>query len=347
MGDMGLTIQGVSSDDEDEVPANQRDSFMLSQSGTFNLADFKMNKSGMSERSAPTPQPAPGGHQTVIDVATIEELELMEDLGAGASGTVKKAKHKPSGVLLAVKQIQILEKAKRDQMVAELRIMRTHDCPWLVTLYNAFYEDAAVSMVLEYMDHGSLADVVAKHPKGLTDERKLAMMTAQMLNGLNYLHRQHHQVHRDLKPANVLMNSRGQVKISDFGISSQLDSTNGMCSTFVGTTCYMAPERLSGGKYSYGADIWSLGLIVLELMLGKYPYPSVDNYFKLLSNIMDKEPPGVPEGVFSDELAEFVHICLDKNSNRPGASDLLKHPWLRKHPSDDMLLSASLEKMSL
>ena len=102
MGDMGLTIQGGSSDDDDdEVPAcvvaslrpnerarahrmgwcanrNQRDSFMLSQSGTFNLADFKMNKSGMSERSAPTPQPAPGGHQVVIDVATIEELELME-----------------------------------------------------------------------------------------------------------------------------------------------------------------------------------------------------------------------------------------------------------------------------
>jgi len=322
---------------------------MLSQSGTFNLADFKMNKAGMSERSAPTPQPAPEGHHVVVDVENLDQLDMMEDLGAGASGTVKKAKHKPTGQLVAVKQIQILEKTKRDQMVAELRIMRTHECPWLVSLYNAFYEDATVYMVLEFMDGGSLADVIAKNgPDGLADERKLAMMAMQMLNGLNYLHRQHHQVHRDLKPANVMINTRGQVKISDFGISSQLDSTNGMCSTFVGTTCYMAPERLSGGQYSYSADIWSFGLIMLELLLGQYPYPAADNYFKLLSQIMDADPPSVPEGVYSDELAEFVGICLEKNeTKRPSANDLLKHHWVRKHPTDDMLLSASLEKMSL
>merc|ERR1712194_831092 len=166
-----------------------------------------------------------------------------------------------------------------------------------------------VSMVLEFMDGGSLADVITKQgPQTEGNERKLALIAMQMLNGLNYLHRQHHQVHRDLKPANVLINSRGQVKIADFGISSQLDSTNGMCSTFVGTTCYMAPERL----------------------------------------IMDEEAPSVPESTFSNELAEFVSLCLNKNEiKRPSANDLLKHHWLRKHPTDDMLLSASLEKMML
>jgi len=321
---------------------------MLSQSGTFNLADFKLNKSGMSAKSAPTPQPA-GSVQTVIDVQSLEELKMGDDLGAGASGTVKKATHMPSGHFVAVKQIQILEKAKRDQMVVELRIMRTHECPWLVTLHNAFYEDAAVSMVLEFMDGGSLADVITKQgPQTEGSERKLALIAMQMLNGLNYLHRQHHQVHRDLKPANVLINSRGQVKIADFGISSQLDSTNGMCSTFVGTTCYMAPERLNGSNYSYGADIWSFGLIMLEMLLGKFPYPHQENYFRLLSLIMDEEAPSVPESTFSNELAEFVSLCLNKNEiKRPSANDLLKHHWLRKHPTDDMLLSASLEKMML
>lgn len=321
---------------------------MLSQSGTFNLADFKLNKSGLTQKSVPTPQPA-GTPQTVIDVQSLEELKMGEDLGVGASGTVKKATHTPSGQFVAVKQIQILEKAKRDQMVQELKIMRTHECPWLVTLHNAFYEDASVSMVLEFMDGGSLADVITKQgPQGEADERRLAMIAMQMLNGLIYLHRQHHQVHRDLKPANVLVNSRGQVKISDFGISSQLDSTNGMCSTFVGTTCYMAPERLNGSNYSYGADIWSFGLIMLEMLLGKFPYPHQENYFRLLSLIMDEEAPSVPEATFSDELAEFVNLCLNKNQiKRPSANDLSKHHWLRKHPTDDMLLSASLEKMML
>ena len=84
------------------------------------------------------------------------------------------------------------------------------------------------------------------------------------------------------------------------------------------------------------------------MLLGRYPYPAADNYFKLLSQIMDAEAPGVPEGAFSDELAEFVGVCLDKNQDRrPSANDLLKHHWLRKHPTDDMLLSASLEKISL
>ena len=78
------------------------------------------------------------------------------------------------------------------------------------------------------------------------------------------------------------------------GISSQLESTNAFCSTFVGTACYMAPERLSGGAYSYSADIWSFGLILLELLLGRYPYPAADNYFKLLSSIMDGDAPTVP-----------------------------------------------------
>ena len=75
-------------------------------------------------------------------------------------------------------------------MVVELRIMRTHECPWLVTLHNAFYEDAAVSMVLEFMDGGSLADVITKQgPQTEANERKLALLAMQMLNGLNYLHR--------------------------------------------------------------------------------------------------------------------------------------------------------------
>merc|ERR1740139_1792142 len=252
----------------------------------------------MTQKSVPTPV-REGGTQMVIDVQSLEELKMGDDLGAGASGTVKKATHMPSGHFVAVKQIQILEKAKRDQMVVELRIMRTHECPWLVTLHNAFYEDAALSMVLEFMDGGSLADVITKQgPQAEGDERRLALIAMQMLNGLNYLHRQQHQVHRDLKPANVLINSRGQVKISDFGIFQRagIENTHFMCQRFVDPgSCYMAPERLSGGQYSYSANIWSFGLIMLELLLGQYPYPVVGNYFRLLTQIMDADPPSVPE----------------------------------------------------
>lgn len=132
-------------------------------------------------------------------------------------------------------------------------------------------------------------------------------------------------------------------------ISSQLDSTAGMCSTFVGTTCYMSPERLAGDQYSYTSDIWSLGLILLELATGKYPYPDADTYFKLLGQISDAPAPSVPEGEFSDAFGEFIGLCLEKRPLlRPAAKDLLKHPWLRQYPlMDDLLLSGMFERMGL
>jgi len=344
MAPPGLALD---SDGEDDHTA-PTESFMLSQSGTFKVEDFNISRSGLmpvGERKA-----SPEGPAATIDVKSMNELDTLNELGSGASGTVYRARHKVTGEVFAVKQVTILDKPKRDQVVSELRIMMSHTHgPWLVSLYNAFYEEAKVYTVLEFMDAGSIEALVLKHKDvGLRDERELAKIALQILNGLQYLHRQLHQVHRDLKPANVLLNSAGQVKISDFGISSQLESTAGLCSTFVGTTCYMSPERLSGAQYSYAADIWSFGMIMLELAKGAYPYPQVDSYFNLLSNIMDDPAPLLPESDFSDHFAEFVSVCLDKDPNmRPAARDLISHPFLRQYPMDDLLLSGLMEAMTM
>jgi len=335
-----------------------QESFMLSQSGTFKVDDFKINKDGLlaeSERDGPLGTGGAGAlpkgmaATAALEVNAFDELETLGELGSGASGTVFRARHKPTGTIVAVKQVTILEKPKRDQVVAELRIMRKHLSPWLVAMHNAFYEEAKVYTVLEIMDRGSVADLIARHREGMRDERELGKIALQLLNGLNVLHKVHHQVHRDLKPANVLINADGAVKISDFGISSQLDNTAGLCSTFVGTTCYMSPERLTGEPYSYSSDIWSLGLILLELATGRYPYEGADSYFKLLAQLADAPPPSVPEGDLSDAFGEFISLCLEKDPmRRPAAKDLLKHPWLRQYPlMDDLALSGLLEAMNL
>ena len=157
-------------------------------------------------------------------------------------------------------------------------------------------------------------------------------------------------MHRDLKPANVMLKSNGGVKISDFGISSQLDSTAAHCSTFVGTTCYMSPERLTGEHYNYTADIWAFGMILLELAKGEFPYPQPDSYFKLLEQIMDEPAPNVPEDSdFSAAFAEFLGVCLDKTpAMRPSAHELIRHPFLRQHKGvDDMMLSGMLSDMNI
>ena len=233
--------------------------FMLSQSGAFKTADFQIRKEGglmaIGEESAPQEShahPAELGTANAVtpalEVASISELEMLGELGSGASGTVHKARHVASGTIVAVKAVTILEKAKRDQVVKELRIMRKHilGAKWLVGMHNAFYEDAKVFTVLEMMDAGSVEDLVKAHAPsgGLSDEGELARLGRGMLEGLNYLHRQLHQIHRDLKPANVMLNTAGEIKISDFGISSQLANTGAFCETFVGTTCYMSPVCL-------------------------------------------------------------------------------------------------------
>jgi len=82
-----------------------------------------------------------------------------------------------------------------------------------------------------------------------------------------------HQIHRDLKPDNILLNKLGEVKLTDFGISKAMESTFGLCGTFVGTPTYMSPERIQGVKYSYPSDVWSIGIILYEMATGKYPYP--------------------------------------------------------------------------
>ena len=149
--------------------------------------------------------------------------------------------------------------------------------------------------------------------------------------------------HRDLKPENILLGgaSLDEIKIADFGLAallSQVDHGDGghfLNHTKCGSIMYAAPELLlSNERVGYDpatADIWSLGLIVLELALGRYPYESATNYFQLLSKITEGPAPLAPER-FSAEFAEVVSLCLDKDGlRRPKANDLLKHHFFQRH----------------
>merc|ERR1712137_1509935 len=125
-----------------------------------------------------------------------------------------------------------------------------------------------VNVALEYMDYGSLTDVMKRVHR--FPERYLVLVMIQILEGLKWLHLTTF-LHRDVKLGNILMNSRGAVKLTDFGISKKINDERFGCDTFVGTATYMAPERIRGEDYSFAADIWSLGLCAYELASGKYP----------------------------------------------------------------------------
>lgn len=183
-----------------------------------------------------------------------------------------------------------------------------------------------VLIFMEYMDCGSLDYILKK--LGFLKEVYLSKITHNILQGLNYLYSTHKIIHRDIKPSNVLLNFKGEVKICDFGVSREL-SNNSIADTFVGTSTYMSPERIQGDVYSIKGDVWSLGLMLIELSTGEFPFGKKDTpngILDLLQRIVNEDPPCLPANKYSKELCEFVDLCLKKQKERPTPIELLKMP---------------------
>lgn len=182
-----------------------------------------------------------------------QDLVVGAIVGKGSAGLVYRAHHKKLKRDVAVKSINIYEKDKRRQLLNDLKSLTamsclndqgvlTIPCDFLVNFYGGYLEEGNVKVVLEFMDKGSLKDLVKKRVK--VGESALCLMAAQVLNGLAYLHTVAKQAHLDIKPDNILLNSEGFVKLSDFGISKGFEETQLYMKTFVGTTNYMSPERI-------------------------------------------------------------------------------------------------------
>jgi len=212
---------------------------------------------------------------------------------------------------------------------------------------------------MESMDGGSL-DLVLKRV-GKIPEDVLGKVTIAVLKGLSYLREKHKIMHRDVKPSNILVNSSGEIKLCDFGVSGQL--IDSMANSFVGTRSYMAPERLQGDHYTVQSDIWSLGLSLVEMALGRYPIPPPDHrelaaifgaqyrpdgapeelppqrtmsIFELLDYIVNESPPTIPSGlVFSAPFKKFVDRCLKRNpSERGDLKTLMGDEWVMRAEQD-------------
>ncbi|XP_058514091.1 dual specificity mitogen-activated protein kinase kinase 2 isoform X2 [Ochotona princeps] len=165
-----------------------------------------------------------------------------------------------------------IKPATRNQIIRELQVLHECNSPYIVGFYGAFYSDGEISICMEHMDGGSL-DQVLKEAQRIPEEI-LGKVSIAVLRGLAYLREKHQIMHRDVKPSNILVNSRGEIKLCDFGVSGQL--IDSMANSFVGTRSYMSPERLQGTHYSVQSDIWSMGLSLVELAIGRYPVPPPD-----------------------------------------------------------------------
>jgi mitogen-activated protein kinase kinase 1 len=253
-----------------------------------------------------------------------EDIEFLGAIGRGNGGVVQRAIHLPTSTTLAVKLVNIYDRDRRLQLLEEIRALFNSDCPCLVKFYGAFFHKTRLCICLEFMDKGSLCDVM-KH--GKVPEQVLAAMAYQMLWGLAYL-RFEKRFHRDIKPANVLVDSSGAVKLSDFGVSREM-GTMSMAKTWVGTFKYMAPERIESKPYDAASDIWSLGIVLIECATSEFPYMA-GSVIEMVQCIRDSEP--TIRGDFSSEFRSFMRGCMQKDpARRSTADELLASPWLQMH----------------
>uniref|UniRef100_A0A060TCB0 mitogen-activated protein kinase kinase n=1 Tax=Blastobotrys adeninivorans TaxID=409370 RepID=A0A060TCB0_BLAAD len=266
---------------------------------------------------------------------SLDEFEPLGELGHGNYGTVTKVLHKPTNVIMAMKEIRLeLDEQKFTQIIMELEILHKCVSPYIVEFYGAFFVEGAVYLCMEYMDGGSLDKIY----QGGIDEQYLAVITKAVVTGLKQLKDEHNIIHRDVKPTNILVSTSGKVKLCDFGVSGNLVAS--IAKTNIGCQSYMAPERIKSASpadvvtYTVHSDIWSLGLSLLEIALGYYPYPpeTYSNIFSQLSAIVDGDPPHLPADRFSPQARDFVDQCLKKVPRlRPTYAKLLAHPWLNKY----------------
>ncbi|EAR90874.1 plant dual-specificity MAP kinase kinase family domain protein (macronuclear) [Tetrahymena thermophila SB210] len=260
-----------------------------------------------------------------------EDFEVVSELGKGAFGKVYKVCHKKDGKIYAMKEIIMVDDIElRQKILMEVKTLFICQSPYIVTYYGAFYTEGKLHIILEYMDVGTL-DSLLKKAGGKVSEVVLKYLTYQILKGLKYLHKDLHIIHRDIKPGNILVNSKGEIKISDLGICGAINATLDERQTFVGTSIYMSPERLSGESYSVKTDIWSFGLLLLEFSESKNPLQLNENasFFEILAKVMNFSIPEL-NSIKSKEFIQFVEQCTKINpKERADVVQLLELPFVK------------------
>jgi len=260
--------------------------------------------------------------QICTDADPTKLYRNLVKIGQGASGGVYTAYQVGTNLSVAIKQMDLEKQPKKDLIINEILVMRSSRHPNIVNYIDSFLHRNDLWVVMEYMEGGSLTDVVTAN---LMTEGQIAAVSRETAQGLEHLHR-HGVIHRDIKSDNVLLSMTGDIKLTDFGFCAQIsDPANAKRTTMVGTPYWMAPEVVTRKEYGPKVDIWSLGIMAIEMIEGEPPYLN-QNPLKALYLIATNGTPTIanPENlspVFSDYLAKTLEVDADK---RPNATQLLQ-----------------------
>ncbi|KAI0299264.1 kinase-like domain-containing protein [Russula brevipes] len=246
-------------------------------------------------------------------------------IGQGASGIVFNAYQVGTNLSVAIKQMDLDRQPKKDLIINEILVMRASRHANTVNYIDSFLYKNELWVVMEYMEGGSLTDVVTAN---LMTDGQIAAVSREVAQGLQHLHK-HGVIHRDIMSDNVLLSLTGDIKLADFGFCAQIsDSAHAKRTTMVGTPCWMAPEVVTRKEYGPKVDIWSLGIMAIEMIEGEPPYlnqtPLKALYLIALNGTPTIANPENLSSSFRDYLAKTLEVDAEK---RPDATQLLQHPF--------------------
>uniref|UniRef100_A0A452VKN4 non-specific serine/threonine protein kinase n=1 Tax=Ursus maritimus TaxID=29073 RepID=A0A452VKN4_URSMA len=252
-----------------------------------------------------------------------------------------QAKNKETGALAAAKVIETKSEEELEDYTVEIDILATCDHPYIVKLLGAYYYDGKLWIMIEFCPGGAVDAIMLELDRGLT-EPQIQVVCRQMLEALHFLHGKK-IIHRDLKAGNVLMTLEGDIRLADFGVSAKNLKTLQKRDSFIGTPYWMAPEvvmceTMKDTPYDYKADIWSLGITLIEMAQIEPPHHEL-NPMRVLLKIAKSDPPTLlSPSKWSAEFRDFLKTALDKNpETRPSAAQLLEHPFVSSVTSNKAL----------
>jgi p21-activated kinase 1 len=257
----------------------------------------------------------------------------MTKIGTGSSGDVFKAIHFQKGTKMAVKVMGISADTKLDMMENEIFMMTQCHHKNLVNYYDSYATEKAVWIAMEYVSGGKLTDLLNEE----YTETEIAAILKETLHALDFLHKRG-LIHRDVKSDNILITRTGEIKLADFGFTCMLDEKRPKRRSVVGTPYWMAPEVVRAQEYDSLIDVWSLGVMALEMANGEVPrleHPPI----KALFVITTSPPPELDDpDAWSDNFRDFLSKCLVKDvSQRATCAELLRHPFISSACTLDFL----------
>lgn len=268
--------------------------------------------------------------KTSAQISREDPRKLFTDLrkvGEGSSGTVYVGTHVVTKERVAIKATSTSDKTNMKALENEIAMMRLTQHPAIVKYIGSYFCGHELWIVMEFMAGGSLTELLSYR---VLPEPLIAAVSRECLAALAYVH-QNHRVHRDIKSDNVLLQSNGAVKLADFGYMAQLTEEMVKRNSVVGTPYWMAPELIRGHSYDFKVDIWSLGIMAIEMAEGEPPYLEYPPLRALFLIATSGAPTLKEPHKWSAEFKHFLARCLDiEVEKRATAEELLAHPFIKK-----------------